>query len=92
MTAAAGGFATSQATADTTSGGVQLVAARAGRHSLRLVNLGTTDVWVGPKGVSSTTGALLVGTKGASLPIDTQDAVYGVVGTGSQAVSVIETY
>jgi hypothetical protein len=89
---AAGGITTSQATVDTTSGGVQIVAARPGRHKLTLVNLGTVDVWIGQKGLTSSTGALLVGTKGATLEVDTQDAVYGIVGSGSQAVAAIETY
>lgn len=92
MTAAAGGLATSQATVDTTAGGTQIVAARSGRQKLTLVQLGTVDVFVGPKGVATNSGALLVGTKGATLVIDTQDAVYGIVSAGSQAVAAIETY
>lgn len=87
---AAGGHRTSQVTVDTTSGGKIVAAAAPGRHSITIINLGTNDVYVGTAGVTNTTGALLVGIKGASITMPTQDAVYGYA-SPSQAVSVLET-
>ena len=68
------------------------VAARAGRLSVTLTNLGTVDTFCGPTGVTTTTGTLLVGTKGASITIPTAAAVYCVVGTGTGSVSALEAY
>lgn len=90
-TAGAGGFAASQASPDSTVGGTLLAAARLGRHAVTIINHGATDVYVGGKGLTTSTGALLVGIKGASITIPTQDAVYGIVAAGSQTVSVLET-
>lgn len=60
----AGGYNTGQATVDTTSGGVVIAAARPGRKTITIINGGTTDVYIGGKGVTTSTGALLTGTKG----------------------------
>lgn len=87
----AGGFATAQVTVDTTSGGVLVAAARPGRYAVTIINLGTVDTYFGNKGLTTSTGALLVGTKGASITIPTDDAVYGINGS-SQAVAVLESY
>lgn len=88
----AGGFAASQVSVDTTVGGVLLAADRPGRVAVTVVNEGTTDVRLGQNGVTTATGGLLTGTKGASVTLPTSAAVYGIVGTGSQVVSVFETY
>jgi hypothetical protein len=86
----AGGFATNQVTV---AGTVTLIAAaRPGRHAVTIINEGTTDVRLGRADVTTGTGALLTGTKGASVTIPTQDAVYGIVAVGSQVVSVAESY
>jgi hypothetical protein len=69
-----------------------LAAERAGRGTVKIINHGTTQVFVGLAGVTASTGALLNGAAGASLDFDTQVAIYGIVGTGSQTVSVIEAY
>lgn len=90
--AGAGGFATKQATPDTTAGGTLLVAARGGREAVTFINHGTTVVWIGHKGVTNTTGARLPGVDGASITIFTQDEVWGLVDAGSQTVSVLESY
>lgn len=82
-------IATAQVSVGTSS--TQIVAARAGRGSVKITNLGTTDVFIGTTGVTSTTGDLLPGTKGASITIPTNAAVFGVAGT-AQAVSVMEVY
>lgn len=75
-----------------TSAGVLIVAARATREDVVVVNLGTTDVYLGDVSVTTSTGVLLVGIKGAAVTIATTAAVYGVVASTSQAVSFLETY
>lgn len=91
-TIGAGGLITAQASPDNTVGGTLLAAARLGRHAVTIVNHGTTDVFIGRKGLTISTGVLLVGTKGASITIPTQDDVYGITGGGTQAVGVLESY
>lgn len=70
----------------------QIVAARTGRGRVTITNLGTTDVFIGATGVTTTTGQLLAGTKGASITLHTSAAIFGIVGTGNQSVSYIEEY
>jgi len=84
-------LATGQVTITTAA--TQIVAARAGRSSVMVQNLGTTDVWIGPANtVTVGNGILLVGTKGATLTIPTQGALWGIVQTGTQAVAFSEGY
>ncbi len=84
--------ATNQISVGTTAGGTVICAARAGRKSLTIINHGTTDVYVGPNGVSTTSGALLTGQKGAGIAFDGGAAVYGIVDSGTQTVSYVECY
>jgi len=83
------GIATAQVSVGTTA--TQIVAARAARGSVKITNLGTTDVFIGVAGVTSTTGDLLPGTKGASITIPSNAAVFGIAGT-AQSVSVLEVF
>jgi hypothetical protein len=83
-------IATAQATVGTTA--TQIVAARAGRGSVRIVNHGTTDVFIGAAGVTTTTGTLLQGVIGYSVTIDGGAAVFGIVATGTQVVSALEAF
>jgi len=46
----------------------------------------------GGGGVTTGTGQLLPGVKGASLTIPTTAAIYGVVATGTQTVCALETF
>lgn len=85
-------IATNQVSVDNTAGGTQIVAARAGRQSVVIINHGTTDVYVGATGLTTSTGALLPGVKGAALTITGEAAVFGIVATGSQTVSYVESY
>jgi len=75
-----------------TNAATQLVAARAGRQGVVVTNLGTTPVYLGGSGVTTATGAFLPGVAGASKTIPAATAVYGIVGTGTQNVSVEELY
>jgi len=85
-------IATGQVSVDTTSGGKQIVAERAGRGAVTLINHGTNDVFIGLSGVDATHGALLAGVKGQTLTLRTTAAIYGIVGSTSQTVSFIEEY
>lgn len=84
-----GTIATTQVAVTTTA--AQIVAARAGRGSVKIQNLGTTDIYLGNTGVTTTTGDLLVGTKGASVTIPTTAAIFAI-GAAAGSVSVLEVY
>ena len=68
-----------------------IVAANHDRSGLVITNLGTTDVYIGLAGVTTSTGHLLPGTKGASVAFSTTLAVYGITGGGEQSVSYLQT-
>jgi hypothetical protein len=70
----------------------QIVATRTGRQSVTMVNHGTVDVWVGPSGVTSGTGILLPGTRGAAITIESSAAIFAVTSSGSQTISFMEIY
>ena len=72
---------------------VQIVPARAGRSSVTLVLItDAVDVFLGASGVSTATGLLLFGTKGMSIKLTTQDAVYGITGGSACTVSYWEDF
>jgi hypothetical protein len=76
-----------------TTAATLIVAARAGRRSVGIVNHGTTAVYLGPANtVTTSNGLLLTGTAGASVVLDYSGNVYGIVGAGSQTVSYGEEY
>jgi hypothetical protein len=69
-----------------------IVAANASRSGIQIENLGTTDVWIGENSsVTTSTGHLLVGTKGASVSFSTTGAIYGITSGASQSVSWLQT-
>jgi len=75
-----------------TSAATAIVAARATRRSVLIINHGTTDVYIGGASVTTSDGILLTGTAGAAIGIGTTAAVYGIVVSSSQTVSYIENY
>lgn len=83
-------FGTNQVSVASTA--TQIVAARASRRSLLIVNHGTTDVYIGGSGVTTANGVLLKGTAGTGITIPTNAEVYAIVGSGTQTVSFIEIY
>jgi hypothetical protein len=83
-------IATGQVTVEDTA--TLIVAARHNRRAVLVINEGSTDVRVGVVDVDTATGALLTGVKGASVSIPTTAAVYGIVASGTQAVSYVEVY
>jgi hypothetical protein len=83
-------IASAQVSVGTTA--TSISAARTGRRSITIINEGTTVVRLGASGVTTSTGAYLAGVAGASITLETEAAVYGIVGSGTAAVSVIENY
>lgn len=63
-----------------------------GRISITVVQTGTTPIYLGGSGVTTSTGTLLPGVLGASVTIGTTAAVYGITASGSQLVTEFETY
>ena len=63
-----------------------------GRACATITNTSTVAVYIGASGVTTSTGAYLAGVAGASITICTQAALYGIVATGTETVSVVETY
>lgn len=88
----AGTIAAGQISVDTTTNGKQIVSTRTGRRRITITNLGNRDVYIGPSGVTTSNGALLKGTAGASMTIETTAAVYGIVASSTQSVSYLEEY
>lgn len=74
------------------SGGSLIVAERAGRSSVLIVNHGTTVVYLGGQNVNVGTGLYLAGVAGASVSIPGGAAIYGKAASGSQTVSYMEVY
>lgn len=85
----AGGYNTGQVTVGTSA--TLIAAARAGRKDIVIVTHGATDVYLGGPNVTTSTGSLLVGSKGTGFTITSEAAVYGVVSAGTQTVSYVET-
>lgn len=69
-----------------------LAAARTGRGSVKVTQIGTTEVFIGPAGVTTANGDLLVGTRGAANTYGYAGALSGIVATGTQEVRVVEIY
>ena len=80
-------FSVSQVLIGTTA--TLINAATPGTDSITIENMGTTDVYIGKSNVTTATGFLLPGSVGASITLPTTEAIYGVVGSGSQNVSVL---
>lgn len=89
---AGSGFCTSQVTVQ--SAQATLIAARRpGRNAITIINKGTVPIDIGnSSGVTTGTGAQLVGAAGASVTIPAQSEVWGIAESATQAVSVIESF
>lgn len=83
-------FATSQATVGATP--TLIVAQRSGRDTVVIENTGTTPVFLGNSAVTVSNGLLLPGVVGASVALETTDAVFGIVASGTQVVAVVENF
>lgn len=70
-----------------------IVAARAGRHSVTLVNItGTQPVFFGNVGVTVANGQYLGAVAGASVSLLTSAAIYATSPTAAQTIGFIELY
>jgi hypothetical protein len=83
-------FAVSQVTVGTTA--TKIVSGIPGTDEVTIENLGTTDVYIGKSTVTTANGFLLPGTKGASITLGATQDIYGIVGAGTQAVSILVTF
>lgn len=63
-----------------------------GRIGAVITNIGSVSVFVGGSGVTTTNGALLLGSAGSAKVISFNGAIYGIVASGSQTVTVEEYY
>lgn len=90
ITGSSTSITTQQVSVGTTA--VQVCGAHPTRHSATIENLGTTQVFIGANGVTTTSGALLVGTAGSSITIPTTASIFAIVATGTQSVSCLETF
>lgn len=84
-------YRTSQVSVTAAVGGTQLVTANNSRSGVMIVNHGTTAVYVGEQGVTTTTGVLLAGAVGANISFATTAPIYGITSGAAQTVSILET-
>lgn len=84
-------FATAQVSV--TTGNISVCAARALRRSCMITNVtGTSAIYCGVTGVSTSTGDLLASTTGSNKVYNTTAAVFCTVASVTQTVTVAETY
>lgn len=69
-----------------------IVAARAGRRTVIVINHSAIDVFLGSQGVTTLTGLLLTGIKGTGINIPTDGDIYGIAASGSARVSYMELF
>jgi hypothetical protein len=68
---------------------VALAAASSGRHSVTVQNLGGADIYVGPSGVTTSSG-LKIEANGGAVTLDKQTAaIYGISGSAGNDVRVL---
>ena len=68
----------------------QLVAARASRVSVVLVNRSSTAAYIGGSGVTTATGIVL--NENDTLTLDTVAAIYGATASGTATIHYIEEH
>lgn len=84
--------ATGQVIVPATVGGIQIRPANPNRQAVLIVNMGTTDVFLGyTNAVTIANGMLLPGIKGAAITIPNTQSIYGIVAAGTQVVSYISS-
>jgi hypothetical protein len=84
-------IATSQASV--TTGNIQAAAARTGRQAITITNVtGTSAIYCGVTGVTTSTGAYIGATAGSNITLNTSAAVFCTVAATTQTVTVAETF
>jgi len=74
-----------------TGAATQIAPKNPSRSGIVIIQHGTTDVYLGEANVTTSNGALLVGTKGAGLAFSTTNAIYGITSGAAQTISFLET-
>ena len=74
------------------STGSLIVAARADRRGVIIINTGTTIVYLGTQQVTIANGLYLAGVVGTGIFIATTAAIYGIVSSTAQTVSYMEVF
>ena len=89
-----GSIATNQVSVTNSAGGTLIVAARALRTGVLVINLtGTDTLYIGNTGLTTGNGLPIVAIPGAGAEIDTTAAVYGIIAGGAaQTVGFLETF
>lgn len=76
-----------------TTGNISVASARALRRAITVTNVtGTSVIYCGNTGVSTSTGTYLGGTAGSSITLNTTAAIFCTVAATTQTVTVAETY
>ena len=90
----AGSIATNQVSVTNGAGGTLIVAARAARKGVIIINLtGTDTLFIGNTGLTTGNGLPIVAIPGAGAEIDTTAAVFGIIAGGAaQTVGFLETF
>ena len=86
----AGTILTNQITITTTA--TQIVASRIGRRAVILASLGSNPLYIGAAGVTTSTGMLLPQGTMPPLAVPATSAIYGIMSSGTQVVSVLEVF
>ena len=73
------------------AGPTTIITANPNRVGILITNLGTTDIFIGNKDVTVTTGSLLPGIRGAALSLPFLGDTFGVAAM-SGSVSILEVY
>ena len=68
----------------------QLAPARQNRIACILTMIGDANAFIGGSAVTTSTGALLLGTAGTQMTIPGSDAIYGIVASSTETISVLE--
>lgn len=80
-----------QTTVDTTAGGTRIDGTAGGGAFVLIKNQGSIAVYVGPSGLTTSTGFLV--NPGEALSLDSlrsDDALYGITGSSSTTVHVLQ--
>lgn len=81
------------AQASVTTGNISVASARALRRAITVTNVtGTSAIYCGNTGVTTSTGAYLGATAGSSITLNTTAAVFCTVAATTQTVTAVETY
>lgn len=76
----------------TLSGVTKIVLANPQRSGCLFINMSSIDIYFGDADVTTATGLLLLGTKGAGISIPTTGEIWAVAASGTPQVSWMDIY